>query len=242
MKKLLLAVLALPLIIGSCNKSDSNSEIYKPSYHVDGISDRIMQKSATGTALTSTFYLTVTYENQDQERVSLSLENVPAGLVARFTPATGFPTFSSQLMLIDSNVAVGEYTLKLVATGANSGKKTFEFNLSVLGAPDCSNLATGAGYLSQLSCGTNTYTQSVTAVAGFPGRINFSNFDNTGAQVYGIVSCSSGQINIPYQTVNNATYQGSGYIYQQGTQRVLSISFYRNSSSGSTNCNLTLTQ
>lgn len=241
MKKLLLAILALPLVIASCKKSDSTSEIYKPSYHVDGISDRIIQKNITGLPTTVTQYLTITYENQEQERVTLSLENLPAGLTAKFTPATGFPTFSTQLTLIDSGVATGEYTLNLIATGASSGKKTFPFNLSVLPVPDCSNQIIGAGYISQLSCGAGTFMQNVTSVSGSPGRVNFSNFDNTGAQVYGLINCTSNQINIPTQSVNGATYNGSGYFYQQGAQRVVNISFYRSSSSGSTSCTLSLT-
>jgi hypothetical protein len=146
-------------------------------------------------------------------------------------------------MLIDSGATAGDYALNLVATGANSGKKTFEFHVTILPVPDCSGEVTGNGFSCNLTCGSGgPYTQNITAVTGTPSRVLFSNFDNTGAQVYGIVSCLSGQIGIPLQTVNGTTYQGNGNYATDpltGQQR-LYISFNR-SMGGSTNyCNLNM--
>jgi len=242
MNKKLLFLALLVIGFASCKK-DENNEPSKPSYHIDGIIDRSMQKVLFGTPPYLNVNLNVVYEHSDQERVTLTVENLPEGLKAIFSTKSGIPSFNSSLALIDSGVAAGEYTLKLIATGTNSGRKSYEFNLSVLPAPDCSPDVIGNGYATQGYCnGSMTHSQNITAVAGQPGRVLFSNFDNTGAQVYAYVTCFNDQLSIPSQAVNGVTYQGSGY-YSTSLSgvRTINVNYSRIVGGSSNSCNMQLT-
>lgn len=244
MRKIFGAILLATFAFTSCKKSDNNSEPYKPSYHIDGISDITIQKLVFGGAPYTYLSLSLVYENLEQERVTLSLDSVPPNLYTRLSTKSGIPSFTSSLFMADSGVTPGVYTLKLNAEGTNSGKKSFDINLTVLAAPDCSADITGTGYMSQSNCSSgSTYMQDISA-SGEAGKVVFSNFDGLGTQIYGYVNCGSNYIMIPQQVVNNVTYQGSGN-YQKigiGTQRQITISYSKMGSTGSTSCNVYLSK
>jgi hypothetical protein len=238
MRKILGAMFVVVLAITSCKKSDNDAEPFKPSYHIDGISDVTIQKMVFGGAPYAYLNLSLVYENSEQERVTLSIDSVPPKLFTRFSTKSGIPSFTSSLFLADSGVAPGVYTLKLNAEGANSGKKSFDINLTVLAAPDCSSDITGTGYTSQSNCASaSPYLQDITA-SGESGKVVFSNFDGSGTQIYGYVNCGSYYITIPQQVVNNITYQGSGNYQKIGTQRQVNINYSKVGSTGSTTCSL----
>jgi hypothetical protein len=240
MNRKLLFLALLVIGFASCKKDDDN-EPSKPSYRIDGIVDRSMQKTVFGTPPTTTLNLNVMYEHSDQERVTLSIENVPEGLKSKFSTKSGIPGFNTSLLLIDSGVVAGEYTLKLIATGSNTGRRSYDFNLTVLAPPDCSSDLTGTGYATQTSCNpTGSFTQNITSVPGQVGRVLFSNFDNTGAQVYANVICNSGQVSIPSQTVNGVVYQGSGYYNVSGGTRYINVSYGRTVSGSTITCSMLL--
>jgi hypothetical protein len=235
MKRSLLFLALLVIGFASCKKDDNDAAPTKTPYYVSGVQDVTIQKVPSGNPYTY-LNLSLVYDHNEQERVALSLEGVPDGLKYKFTIKSGIPTFNSSLQLVDSGVVAGDYALTLVATGATSGRKTYQFNVTVLAAPDCSGEVAGTGYLSQGYCsGPNTFSQDITSVSGTPGRVLFSNFDNTGAQVYGVVTCFTNQIVIPTQTVGGAVYQGNAYYNTSGSTTNININYSRNGTSCSLN-------
>ncbi len=246
MKKTILFLTLAVIGFASCKKGDTiyTSPIVPP-YHVDGVRDITLQKSNSFNAY-ATLDLSIAYENSDQERISLSLEGAPRGLYASFSDTIGYPSFTSQLYLRDSNVAAGRYALKLVSTGSISGRKEFTFNVNVVAAPVTNIFLADTGYNSYTSCGGSNFIQNITAVAGTSGRILFSNFDNSGNQVEATVDGDStgGYIFIPTQTVNGVTYSSSSsssnYYNISGGSRNIRVMFIKSSGGSSNSCTLYL--
>ncbi len=231
------AVLFLALLVfgfASCTKQ-YDDELNTPAYHVDGVTDLTLIKGSRSGGSTPGLQLSVVYENSQQERVHLTLENVPTGLYYKFYTPTGIPTFSSFVSFADSGVAEGNYSMRVVATGENSGRRELVFNMEVTGQPDCSADLIGSGYLSNSSCTSGSFSQSITKATGFTNNIILNNFDNNGTSLRAVVDCDFQQLTIPLQTINGVTYSGNGSYGISGGQRFISLSVQKSSSGGGTN-------
>lgn len=202
----------------SCTKNYNDDDLLNPSYHIDGITDLSIVK---GSSIGASLSLNVVYENSEQERVRLSFENVPAGLSTKIFTPSGIPTFSSFITLADSGVAEGSYTIQLVATGNNTGRKTFPINVEVSGAPDCTDELVNNGsasYTASSSCTGTSFTADILSTST-RNRVLFTNYNNTGISLFADIDCSSQTMNFPSQVVNGVNYSGSGSYEIFGAQR-----------------------
>ena len=234
MKKISLLLATATMSILSCTKTTTNNNNYgssQPPFIVNGLTDVTLRN---GSIEESYLYLTMQYTDSSQEPVTLSLSALPTGIAMDTTwITTGTPTFSSNLTLYDTSAAganPGTYPMTLTATSAST-KKTFPFNIKVLPPAPCTGSMVGK-YINCYSCtSTSAYSDSVYADPTVVNKVWFTNFNNSGALVYGTYNCESEVITIPSQTVGSVTYQGSGYSY--GTHYI-SVTL-----SSPTSCNFT---
>ena len=233
MKKTTLLLAFLTLLFSACTKV-VDDEYEMPNYRVDGITD--ISVYSTGA---TNMPLNVVYMNSEQERVDLSLDGLPAGMTATFTPASGIPTYSSFLQIRSNNTAAGNYPVTLVANGAESGRRTYSFNIRIT---ECASelLGTYTGFNACFAGGS--YVDNITAVAGQPNTIQFNNFENTGARVIATVDCGTSRLTIPTQVVNGITYStNSGFFNITTTGIFINFNYRRVSAGGGVaNCNVNL--
>jgi len=238
MRKLLFLAL-LPALFAGCVKDDDDvAQPIMPPYIVTGLSDVTLQKISSGPAAVYNSYVQVEYQNGEQERVTISLENLPTGLVDSLETPSGYPTFYTGLHLVDSGVAAGSYNARLVVSGDRSGRREYPFAIRVLAAPNCAPSAVG-NYTGNSSCGAGSnYSVSVQSPAEH--RITVSNFNNSGVQLYANTQCMTGSdyvyLTFPSQTVGGNTYSGSGnyYVNSSSGQHFINISIRQNNQN---NCN-----
>ncbi len=198
----------------SCTKVDNNTTgklvQAQPAFIVNGITDLTMVNNYT---YSTSLYLTVQYVDSAQQAVTLSVSALPAGVLMDTSfQSSGYPNFSTYLVLYDSSAAgatPGTYPVVITATTASGEKKLYTFNLKVLAHP--------TSYLGKYNncipfCGSANYTDSVYADLSVSNKIWFSNFGNSGHAVYGILSAAGRTINIPMQSFGSVYYSGSGTI------------------------------
>ncbi|PZF72491.1 hypothetical protein [Taibaiella soli] len=192
----------------SCSKSDTGDTL-PTNYRIDDIHDIELQPSGTQTSILN---LSAVYTGKIQERISLSLEDVPAGVGTDISITGGYPAFNTQIAFTDSSATPGTYPIKLVCEGSQTGKKSYTFNLvakpeidynSVLAGTytDCSNACTSSG----------GYTITIRP-GDKPNKIYIDNIDNTGRTVFANIINNGQQISIPEQLVNYFIYRGGGVV------------------------------
>lgn len=217
-------------ILFSCKKSDSDIDALPTNYRIDGVQDITLQPAVSAYGYIP---LSVAYVGTVQERVALSLEGVPTGCSANLSVTGGYPAFSSELFFYDTAAAPGTYAIKLVCEGAETGKKSYDFNLIIKPEPDFGTALLGS-YNTSNTCSSNgtNYTSTITAGEKV-NKIYFNNFDNTGTSIYGTIN-STGYINIPSQTVNGTTYIGTSTTH---TSNGFGFSFTKTVAGSQSYCN-----
>lgn len=239
MKKLSLLVALIAIILGGCTKNYYGGDATNPPYRVDGITDFTVSED------NPRFFMDVqlVYMNNEQENVTVTVEDLPAGLYANYQNNSGIPSFYSRIDFYDSSAAPGTYNVKVVTNGSVSGRRTYPFKITVNPIADCKNDLTGS-YSAQNFCavGVSNFTETVAASPTVARRILINNFENAGFQIYANLSCNTQSITIPSQTVNGATYSGSGYFYTNTSGDKTLYIYYNKvySGGGSVSCNLTL--
>ncbi len=216
---LLLCVSACRKIVNTANNLAAS---HSPAFTLQGLGDTSLSlKNQHGSVS-----FQIRFEDSVQERVTLTLANVPAGIkVGDGWVNAGYPTFNSKIDFYESDSVPppipGTYPVTLKATGEITGTKTFDFNLVVkndnlcteplIGAyPNCSIRATGVHYYDSV------YNDSLVH-----NMIWFSNFANTGKTVMGIFDCNNHSITIPHQVVDNFTiYGGAGADTSQASRKI----------------------
>ncbi len=220
MKKILSLAMVFMIILVSCKKNGTTNNITIvntngiPAFIVTGLGNITMINNTTSY---SYIPITVQYEDSAQEMVSLSLSGLPAGVVMDTTwQSSGYPTFSTNIMIYDTTAAgatPGTYTLTLNVTSPNRGTKAFTFTLTIKNPPPCTPSVV-RNYVNCQNCSSGGYyADSVYADATVENKVWFTNIDNTHHLVYGMLSCYTGVVTIPAQTVSGVTYSGSGNFY-----------------------------
>jgi len=220
MKKILSLAVVFMIILVSCKKNGTTNNITIvntnniPAFIVNGLSNITMTNNSGGYAYIP---VTIQYEDSAQEMVTLSLSGLPAGIAMDTTWQTsGYPTFSTTITLYDTTAAgatPGAYPLVLNVTSPTKGTKSFTFKLTIKNPPPCTSTV-ARNYTNCTSCSApGYYSDSVYADPTVVNKIWFTNIDNAHNLVYGLLSCSSGNVTIPFQTAGGVTYSGSGYFY-----------------------------
>jgi hypothetical protein len=229
-------ILAGSVFFAACNKSDIDP--LPTNYRIDGVQDIDMAQQGSGIPITGYMSLSLVPTGKIQERVTLSLEGVPDGCSARLTSTSGFPSFSTNIIFVDSSAYGGIYPVKLVCDGSVSGKKSYTFHLKLPQLPDCTSWLLH-GYTASNGCTSGSYTEYITAGTS-KNKIIFNNFEGLGISVYGVANCQSSgntSITIPSQTINGISF--SGYGYASASNFYISYNRYA-PGSGTTSCTMYL--
>lgn len=208
MKKLFASLLVAALFWG-CTKNNNTSN----SFTVNGLHDVSMTNNVTTSV---SLPITVQNESSNQETVTLSVSGLPANVSldnSNFA-ASGIPTFTTVLKLVDNVATPGTYPITLTAEGSSSGTRSYNFNLTINAETDCSSQIAGhynnsAGYTTWSS--PYDYADVITSDGTVVNKIWFDNYIGMnlhtldGKGVYGYYNCSNNTISVPYQAVYNSS-------------------------------------
>ncbi|MBS1616537.1 MAG: hypothetical protein JST06_10525 [Bacteroidetes bacterium] len=112
----------------SCTKTDSPSDPQTGNFNITGIHDVDLSASATGQV---SLPLAVVPTGGTKDTVALSLDMLPQGVTASFSPREGITSFNSTLNLYtDYSGNGGTYSIKLRGKG-HSGERSYDFKLTI---------------------------------------------------------------------------------------------------------------
>jgi hypothetical protein len=212
MKKgwLLLALLAL-VTISSCKKGD-DKQVNTQHYTVNGVHDITMYSNGDVKDLP----VEIASLSKVSGAVTLSITDLPQGINATLSAATGIPTFNTSIRFTSGSIAPGTYPIKINTTSPTLGDLVLLTNLIV--KANCTENLFGSYHCTDTT-GTDSYADTAAIVVGGLNKIRFNNFLDSGYPVEGNVDCSNNTIDIPQQLVPiddlpgvTATVSGRGYI------------------------------
>jgi len=233
-KSISLLLLLATMTAISCVKKDNTTNNYytlplntQPPFIVQGI---VNISIMTGVTSPTGMNITMLYQDSAQENVTLALSGLPANVFVDTTwIKRGIPTFSTTILFYDSAAVPGTYHPVITVTTASGVVTSYPFVLKVLPvSPDI--LGKYANCTS--SCSGVAYSDSLYTDPTMPNKIWFSNFNNSGGSLYGIIK--DWEITIPIQTVGGTTYSGAS----SGT--VTSHSFGLNVRNGASVCTVNM--
>jgi hypothetical protein len=231
--KFTLTILAfLSFALFSCSSNNNNSNgigLIK----VSGIHDVIV-----GMNYGDSMALTIEGTRSIDENVAVTITGLPTGVNAYITPSSGVPMFASFIRFTSMSAIPGTYKCQLTCTGTKSGKKSYDFTVTVNGAAVCGLLTP---YNGTSNCGAN-YTDNISAVVtntqATINDIRFANFGGRGFPATGTANCNTGRILVPYQSINSTTsVSGEGTFTTTGS---VQINYTITVSGVSTNCWFTM--
>lgn len=124
-KKEKINILPEPLATDSIQVIDTN-KVADTTYVIQGIADiKIRQLS------TQNFMLDIVHLGGSQNKVSLSIANVPEGITASFTPAVGYAGFKTELSFKALVPQPGTYPITISASTDQKKTKTYNVQLEV---------------------------------------------------------------------------------------------------------------
>ncbi len=231
MRKAYLLFALLCVAFSACRKSTNENPT---TYIINGLHDVTIQQGQD-----DQLDLNVQYTGPIQENVTLAIWGLPAGVTADLNPTTGTPNYNATVVFTDHYGVPGNYLIKLIAHGSQTGDRTYTFNLHILTPANCGVL----GFYSQgtTGCGNNTnyqYTDNVVNSTAAANRIVFQNFADMPYQVYADINCSNNTLTIPNQLLpNGVQVAGSGTF----TSNTMHVDFSQTSTTNiTTYCNFTL--
>jgi hypothetical protein len=237
MNRFLMLVCLLPFLFTACNKSDAPSGgSGAMTFEVNNITDVPLQPLSS-----YNLAIEVKYISGTAEAVTITTSNLPTGVKAIASPASGTPTYNSTITFTADNTAPqGTYTIKIKATTASGISQQYDCNLNISPATDCSTQLLGV-YNSKENCGGAPFQVTVGATAT-TNRVNFSNFHNSfTSPVYGDINCNNHTINIPSQFVTgphgSVTVSGVGAVIANDS---MVISFHAIDSVSTADCTVTM--
>jgi hypothetical protein len=229
----------------SCTKTEK--DVFVEPYIINGIKDVTFKKGIGGSGYAN-MPLSIQYNNGKQEYLTLSLENSPTGLVHMFSMPSGYVPFYTDITLVDSGIAPGNYVLKLKSKGENTLEKTYNINLKVEPGVECQDAMSGSFYINN-SCFGSGGNQLIYRKTPTSNMVVFPDFLGGTSSIEATVNCGNGSLSFASQTFAIGSNQytlnyGSGYYnYNPTTKTVVSVSMNLNiaySSGGSFTCYVTL--
>ncbi len=232
MKKLLLAFSLFTIFLGSCTKKtnvipDVPIVVKEDStYIINGVTDFTL-----GSLDSTWVYLEVDFREGKQEKITVSIEGLPARVISEFEPAAGIPGFATTLMLKSIVATPGTYPVKIIGTSSNGQKKTYEVNLVIKDNFHCDSFMVNnlgsfktvtdpAGDSVSNYAYISTFSQSGSAmilymnsmyletVSGYPVLSGNFGMPDPANEVLIFVNCNSKTITIPEKTITAYTSMG----------------------------------
>jgi hypothetical protein len=205
MKNLLNLLFAILLVVAmgiySCSKKSDNSSNF--NYTVTGIQDMTVSHDTT-----FDLPLNISAVSGTPETVTLTMNGLPANVVATPASATGIPSFTTSIRIDAYRAAAGTYPVTLVAKSPNTAEKTYKFNLTLTIPSDCAASFVGSY--------TGTSDESSLALSPVISRIDANTvtipgFNGQGINITAVLSCTDNTIIVPIQNPGGGdTFYGSG--------------------------------
>jgi hypothetical protein len=187
---------------------------------------------------TKSMSIDIDYNSGRQEKLFLSLENLPKGINAKIINEKGFPPFSSSIYFYDTSAVhatPGLYEASLVVCNASKTTiKKYPFTIRVKKVSDCRNDVVGDCFaINYCLSGSLTYITTVKK-SNINDRIIINNFENNNDSIEVKLYCGFNNINIPNQKVGDFTISGYGWYYLKTNGYSMKLSYTKIDSSGGT--------
>ena len=217
MKKSVFLICLMSLIIFSCkkdkpginnsqNNNQNNNQTNAAFFTINGISDITMENYGGS----KTLALEIKHMTDTQETVTLSASGLPGNLRDSFSTVSGIPTFYSTLTFTASGGATGTYPVKITGTTTSGGSKSYDFNVHVNMAEECSPAVTGTRTCKE-DCGGGNYTVDINKVSSQDNTIMIFPLGQGDVGVTANLNCAAGTVEIPSQNpLPYLKYEGSG--------------------------------
>lgn len=210
MQKIVLFLLALSVIVTSCDKT------VKPPLHytvTNDLYDSAMQDIFIPDTGNYTMTVRVKFLTGFQgDKVTLTLTGLPANVTATPDTFISTPTFDVDIVFHSKSAIQSTYPVTLTATTATGLPQVYNFNITVIPA-DCAALFWGNLY-SRNTCTSRNYTY--TAIGSSTGLLNtlyINNFGGYGGHcnVKVLLNCDNDSLHIPMADYGNGvTLSGEG--------------------------------
>lgn len=201
-------------------KNDSTNQTSSFKFLINGVTDMTFGKDSF-----ATIAIGVARESGTQERVTLSVEGLPANATAEFSSASGTPDFATTLTLKGNGAIPGTYALKLKGLAEKGAVKTYDFNAVITGLkpgePDpvlgCAKDLLGDYRSDYVYNGTpRVYELALVESTGVKNEITMRVGGFT-KQVVATVNCDTKQLTILNQPgMDWNLTNGSGYVSADG--------------------------
>jgi hypothetical protein len=206
MKRLILfALVAVALFTGSCEKT-----INPPlSYIIDTAANAYVNQNDSLVLPLEVRFLTGNYD----EKVTLTITGLPPRVRLAQDTFVGNPTYTANFKFYaDSNAALGNYPVTLVAYSPSTGYKYYTFNLGVVHY-NCGHYVQG-NYSGRNACTMTNYTYNVTASSSGDTALNIVNLGGYGINTNAFVhlDCNTDSVYMYTQLIGNGvTMWGQGH-------------------------------
>lgn len=211
---LILVSLAV-IILGGCSKPSPTPEpYYEPDYGdlkyiIQGVKDVSMER--IGQAQLTLF---INRQEGKIEDVMMTVVGLPQGVTATFSPSISMPSFNTTLTIKALRAKEGTYKITVRGSSKTSGFTEKQMNITIL---PYSNAAVGLeGQFNEggmcTPSGAVGDTVDVVPVEGVKNRINIKGFWSGvwSNMVYANLNVANKTLDIPSQTVNGVTINGTG--------------------------------
>lgn len=137
MKKNVVFLFLIFLLSAACNKGTidlSSKENTLQGYSIDGVYDvTITSIEAAGEVISKAkLRLSIKKDSVIEENLKLSVEGVPANIIATIDPANGVAPFKTTVTFtLNGKPKPGKYPIKIVLTGEGGKTKIYSFNLTI---------------------------------------------------------------------------------------------------------------
>ncbi len=210
MQKIVLFLLAISLVVISCDKTVKPPLVYTVTNDVNdsAMTDIFIPDTGNYTMTVKVKFLT----GFQGDKVTLTLTGLPANVTVTPDTFTSNPTFAQDFVFHSTHAVLGSYPVTLTGTTVTGLPQTYTFNVIVIPA-DCAALYWGNLY-GHNACTSRNY--SYTAIGTSSGTLNtlyISNFGGYGAHcnVRVLLNCDNDSLHIAKEDYGNGvTLSGKG--------------------------------
>ncbi len=218
--------------IAGCTKSNEPKKTNTPTpvvdsnamkYTVNGLIDIYLEKTD------DTFYvLSIAHIGGKQEKLTLSVTDLPANVTASFETKSGIPSFGSILNIASADAAPGTYPIKILGTSASDSVKEFNINLIIKTPPPPPPPPPALGCVIDI---IGTYTSDydfrgkgidciVDSISGVKNKVKISNLKGFPDPVYADLDCDKKTLTITQAKSGSLTLTDGYGVFTDKTMEI----------------------
>jgi hypothetical protein len=206
----LLLVLLAGFVFWGCGKDDPKviTPVNPFVFDLQGVKDLKIENTGQDSMRVS-----ITRKSGSTEKISLSLEGLPANVSYRITPNEGLPPFDAWIVINANNSPLGNFSVTLKASGATAGVIPYNINLTTFKEDiECIPALLGKYSTTEDCQGSpvHNYTAEMIQNPIDKKGIIIKNFANVGIDVKATVVCGSKKVVIDEQYIGDYTVSGTG--------------------------------